>query len=1089
MSPNVMQKRWQDAFSFAQWFNTPVRRCGWVALLVVGLTWLGAGRSRAYFGAAAGFDDTAVNGTLSGTVFQDYNYNGKRDTATMLNNGGSGQISAAVDRGIAGITVTAYDASNAVAGTATSGADGSYTLNASGSGPYRVEFTNLPAGFFPGPAGANSGTHVQFVSGASASNVDFGIAIPAEFCQDNPTLITNCYVGGPQNSNSPVLVSFPYSAGSTRESGGGPFTDFDSPAHGNLTTDTQIGTTWGLVYSRTAKTLFAGAFMKKHAGFGPSGPGAIYAINPTTGAPSLFYNLGALAGSNPHDQNDFDVDNGNVTWEAVGKVGLGGMALNNAETRLYVMNLAERALYEIPTDVAATPSNVRKKAVPTNLPGCPSANDVRPFAVHWNGGRLYVGLTCTAESTVTAAAPAGDASKLAAYLYTVDPATLDFSAQPVFQTPLNYPRRCADSAQNGPGNCFAAAWRPWTKTYANIGTEGRAIYPQPWLTDIAFDRGNLVLGLRDRAGDQFGNGTFDEPGSSARYYGVSSGDTLRACGSAAGGWTLESNGRCGGEGTAPQNTGEGPGGGEFYFQERYQPYNDENGLGGMLQIPGFPELVVNSHDPVPIFDSNTLFDGGVLWHNNTTGARKKAYRVYDGELAFDIFGKANGLGDLVVLCDLAPLEIGNRIWRDSNGNGIQDAGEPGLPGVTVELFKNGIKVGETTTDAQGSYYFNASNVPGGVLPQMNYEICINTAQAALAGLKLTTTDADSSTNGDARDSDATVNGNCATIRVTTGNAGENNHSYDAGFLPAPTITCPTNQTICAAAGSTSATVTYATPTATGNASVTCTPASGTSFAVGTTTVSCTATNAAGSASCSFTVRVNVNPALTCPGDITTTGTNASNATVTYTTPTATGTNVAVTCTPASGTSFPVGTTTVTCTATNDCGTASCSFKVTVNAPFKCDTICYRSPQWWLLNMNRIPGGTIQIAGVNGDQPISTDQRRTIQIALQGNPFGFGMTARQTLNQEYIAAQLNILAAGGGGSPVVYNAMWSNLSCYGITFPATTLSNGATLAPSSMVKELYMQITLAIQQRREADYLPLARILDLLNGNSTQGVCN
>ncbi|MBC7885400.1 MAG: hypothetical protein H7X99_07985, partial [Saprospiraceae bacterium] len=108
---------------------------------------------------------------------------------------------------------------------------------------------------------------------------------------------------------------------------------------------------------------------------------------------------------------------------------------------------------------------------------------------------------------------------------------------------MNYPRGCADSAQLGIGNCFSAAWRPWSKVFRTIGTDQRGIFPQPWLTDIAFDRGNLILGLRDRSGDQFGNFTLDDPNSSTRIYGVSAGDTLRSSGNLANGWTLESNSR------------------------------------------------------------------------------------------------------------------------------------------------------------------------------------------------------------------------------------------------------------------------------------------------------------------------------------------------------------------------------------------------------------------------------------------------------------------------------------------------------------------------------------------------------------------
>ncbi|MFZ4816477.1 MAG: SdrD B-like domain-containing protein, partial [Phototrophicaceae bacterium] len=33
-----------------------------------------------------------------------------------------------------------------------------------------------------------------------------------------------------------------------------------------------------------------------------------------------------------------------------------------------------------------------------------------------------------------------------------------------------------------------------------------------------------------------------------------------------------------------------------------------------------------------------------------------------------------------------PMSLGNRVWRDYNNNGIQDAGEPGISGVSVELY-------------------------------------------------------------------------------------------------------------------------------------------------------------------------------------------------------------------------------------------------------------------------------------------------------------------------------------------------------------------------------------------------------------------
>jgi serine-aspartate repeat-containing protein C/D/E len=60
--------------------------------------------------------------------------------------------------------------------------------------------------------------------------------------------------------------------------------------------------------------------------------------------------------------------------------------------------------------------------------------------------------------------------------------------------------------------------------------------------------------------------------------------------------------------------------------------------------------------------------------------------------------------------------LGDFVWNDLNRNGIQDAGEPGIHGVKVELFECGpdgscgtpddISRGTTTTDASGYYLFD-----------------------------------------------------------------------------------------------------------------------------------------------------------------------------------------------------------------------------------------------------------------------------------------------------------------------------------------------------------------------------------------------
>src|SRR5262249_45658708 len=59
------------------------------------------------------------------------------------------------------------------------------------------------------------------------------------------------------------------------------------------------------------------------------------------------------------------------------------------------------------------------------------------------------------------------------------------------------------------------------------------------------------------------------------------------------------------------------------------------------------------------------------------------------------------------------VTIGDFVWNDTNGNGIQDSGEPGINGVTLTLTGTtgaGVPVTQSTTTAgNGGYLF--SNPP------------------------------------------------------------------------------------------------------------------------------------------------------------------------------------------------------------------------------------------------------------------------------------------------------------------------------------------------------------------------------------------
>ncbi|MEZ5056609.1 MAG: SdrD B-like domain-containing protein [Saprospiraceae bacterium] len=74
-----------------------------------------------------------------------------------------------------------------------------------------------------------------------------------------------------------------------------------------------------------------------------------------------------------------------------------------------------------------------------------------------------------------------------------------------------------------------------------------------------------------------------------------------------------------------------------------------------------------------------------------------------------VSGEYNDTYDASVSSTHANTKIGDFVWEDVNGNGIQDAGEPGLEDITVQLTGNtgnGTPVDlTTTTDGSGMYMF------------------------------------------------------------------------------------------------------------------------------------------------------------------------------------------------------------------------------------------------------------------------------------------------------------------------------------------------------------------------------------------------
>jgi hypothetical protein len=237
-----------------------------------------------------------------------------------------------------------------------------------------------------------------------------------------------------------------------------------------------------------------------------------------------------------------------------------------------------------------------------------------------------------------------------------------------------------------------------------------------------------------------------------------------------------------------------------------------------------------------------------------------------------------------------------------------------------------------------------------------------------------------------------------------------------------------------------ATVTYVAPTATdavsGPVAVDCTPMPGALFPLGTTAVTCTATDDAGNAaSASFEVVVldTTPPSLALPANMTVPATGTGGAVVTYTATAADLVSgaLAPACAPASGTTFPVGVTTVNCTATDAAGNAATgSFTVTVTA--------------------LATGGSKTLCTILGNSSIldvdlfsfTGKAKEKISVRLAADPAGTSTGSRATL----LVAGPGLLKSDSSALPNVITTTLSKSGTFGVTVTEHSLTrtrfNGA-----------------------------------------------
>lgn len=731
---------------------------------------------------------------IGGVAFRDYNYDGSQGTLEPTQ---------------AGIEVYLYTCAtdgNTVSTVliAVTDENGEYAFMGLTDGQkYRVEFV-IPEdlnylGF--SQAGVNNGTNVQFAE-TGTCDISVGVGSEAEYHQDNPFVATPCYINGAGDPG-------------TEEGDALAFLAIEYDAEGanqniELFTASEVGSLWGVSYNRATKTIFSAAVLRRHMGFGPGGTGAIYFmdvedINNVSIEATLDLNLlGFPTGLDPRLTDtgsvpgEFGTPNHDANaWNEVARMSLGDIDISDDGKTLYVVNLFSNSLITIDLTDYVTNGTIPGIAQITSTPipsfNCNVDGDWRPWALNHHEGDLYIGGICSAESTQ-------DANDLTATIVKYD--GTDFTEEYSFS--LTYQRGDPFNTDNDTEN-ERNQWFPWTND-VTVMLSGQfneqLIYPQPILSDIEFDTdGSLILGFLDRTAQQGGYRNYGPiQGNEDLISTFSGGDLIRVC-NIGGTYALEgSDAACTNAGA--QLSEQGPNGQEYYWNDRYafgtnptgaQVIHAETALGALAILPGSGDIVATVFDPLQNVDA-----GGIAWFNNTEGNLDRSYEVFTADDGLGFPGKSNGLGDLELVCVQAPDEIGNYVWIDCNGDGIQDACEDPLEGMNVTLFDaNGNMLASEITDAKGEYYFSEPAVT--INPNSEYYIVFGTMgqynstdeNTTVAGVnyQLTQANVGEDPNFDINDSDPEILGADAPaaiqgmqgIKHMTTCTGEVNHTYDAGF--------------------------------------------------------------------------------------------------------------------------------------------------------------------------------------------------------------------------------------------------------------------------------------------------------------------
>ncbi|MEL7020818.1 MAG: SdrD B-like domain-containing protein, partial [Bacteroidota bacterium] len=682
---------------------------------------------------------------IRGIVYEDLNCNGRRDVAE--------------DLGLKNIIVTATDSTGNTITTTTDN-DGNYAFTGLASNQtYRIDFSDIPNWAAPSSYGTNGNTKIQFTTPGSCAN--FGMAairpIPAEEALAlTYGLVATCaademsdHVIGlddvldlSYSSSTQTPSMFTHADWTVERIGNLYFTEFDDSAN---------------IYGPATKFTGYIPFSTPIQTFGTlGGSGTVYRFDAITGAPAVWATLPQEGNADPNDDS-----------------GLGGITYYYRTRSIYVVNMFDHRIYQLDINGNIVSSYLPDPATLGVANSSTSSGDTYsfqavPFGLDTYNGRLY---------------------------YTVHDGT-GGGSMVVRSVELDDTGAMLASTDREEVNFVMA------NTFSSAGD----YQADPVSADIDFSReGKMALGSFSSGITLTPDATVSPGFSSwlneASYYAF--GDTETIYNHTAANYIFE---YIGGVWTQTAITSVG----QNNFSVSSPNASSTGGVAWDIDD-------TNQNGDDVLWMSGGDFAGedsnwGVIGYNTS-----QLDNTYDQEDASDYIQflfepistsedpKGNG-GDVDVFHHGAVyLELGHRIWLDENRNGVQDAKEPPLENVRVELYnQSGELLAFDVTDSLGYYFFSGDDIDdaewqvtnGLIEGDMTYYIVAggggqfdnNELSVNNASYILTINDNATGSSADEIDSDAVIASSIDPdfdgkpyIETTTSTNYKANHSLDFGF--------------------------------------------------------------------------------------------------------------------------------------------------------------------------------------------------------------------------------------------------------------------------------------------------------------------